>query len=178
MELTTQPNIVLAGFMGTGKTAVGKLLAKRLNRRFVDTDDLIEKDVGMAISRIFSEQGEPHFRELERSVLAGLKQPEGLVVAIGGGAVLDPANVRHLKQGGVVVCLQARAETLLARLAATTNRPLLEAGERKAEILRLLSERQEAYASLPFQVVTDGLTLQEVADRVLDVYATDSKPGA
>lgn len=175
MESSMQPNLVLAGFMGTGKTAVGTLLAKHLDRSFVDTDEVIENKAGTSISHIFAEQGEPRFRELERSVLAELKQPDGLVVAIGGGAVLDPENVRHLTEGGVVVCLQADAETLLARLAAKTDRPLLEGGGRKAEILRLMSERQQAYAALPFHVVTDGLTLKEVADRVLEIYAEGRK---
>ena len=160
-------NLVLAGFMGSGKTAVGRLVAERLGRTFVDTDDLIIERAGKPISLIFAEDGEEVFREIEREVIAGLRYPAGLVVAVGGGAILDAANVENLKAGGAVICLQASVKTVLHRLADKTDRPLLADLDREGRIRTLLSERKTAYDSLPQQVRTDGLTLDEVVDRVL-----------
>ena len=169
--MSSQPNIVLAGFMGTGKTSVGKILADRTKRRFVDTDNEIEQRSKKTVSRIFAEDGQPTFRALERAVVADLNQPANLVVATGGGVVLDPNNVHQLAQGGVVICLHATMDTLLARLSANTNRPLLTDKDRETGIHNLMQERQEIYNQLPHHVHTDGLTLHQVADQVMEVFA-------
>lgn len=172
--MSSQPNIVLAGFMGTGKTSVGKILADRTKRRFLDTDKVIEQRSKKTVSRIFAEDGQSAFRTLERSVVADLHHPSSLVVATGGGAVLDPVNVYHLLQGGVIICLHATMDTLLARLLAKTDRPLLADEDQETEIHNLMQERQETYNKLPHHIHTDGLTLHQVADQVMEIYATES----
>lgn len=123
------PNLVLTGFMGTGKTSVGRMVAERLDRPFVDLDDVIAARAGKPIPRIFAEDGEPAFRALEAAVCAEMREAAGLVVAAGGGAVVDPANREALAAGGLVICLEAAAETILARhLGARRRRRLHEPG--------------------------------------------------
>lgn len=160
------PNIVLTGFMGTGKSTVGRLLAERLGRPFVDTDSLIEQRHG-PISGIFAEHGEGWFRQLEREVAAELAGRRGQVVATGGRLMLDPANEATLGATGIVVCLAASVDELVARLAEEADqRPLLRDGDPAVRIGALLAERATGYGRFP-QVRTDGLTPEEVADAVL-----------
>lgn len=160
------PNIVLTGFMGTGKSTVGRRLARRLGRRFVDTDAIIEERHG-PIPVIFAEHGEDRFRAIEREVAAELAGERGLVVATGGRLLLDPANVATLGASGAVVCLVASVEELEARLVGgAAERPLLQGSDPRARIEELLAERAAGYARFP-QVATDGLGPDEVADAVL-----------
>jgi shikimate kinase len=162
------PNIVLTGFMGTGKSTVGRRLADRLGRPFIDTDALIEQREG-PIAEIFAEHGEQHFRDLEREVAAEVGRRRGAVVATGGRMLLDPANEAALRASGVIVCLHASAEALLARLAGeAAERPLLRGSDPAARIRDLLTERAAGYARFP-QVHTDGLDPDQVADAVLAV---------
>ena len=163
-------NIVLVGFMGTGKSSVGKLLARTLNRPFVDMDDLIEERAGKTIPRIFKEDGEPAFRAMERDAARELAARRGIVVAAGGGAVLNPDNMSDFNRTGLVVCLSASKAELLRRLSASDNRPLLENGGLEARISGLLDARQALYDAVPRQVDTTGLTAIEVAARVLDFF--------
>ncbi len=163
-------NITLAGFMGTGKSAVGRRLAEALGREFVDMDAVLEAREGLPVRRIFDEKGEQYFRSLERSLVVELAARRNLVIAAGGGAILDPANFRRLAAAGPVICLTAAPETIAARLGAAQTRPLLAGGDPArilGEIRRLLAERQPAYAAVPWQVATDGLTAAAVARRIL-----------
>lgn len=163
-------NIVLTGFMGTGKSTVGRLVAERLGRRFVDTDALIESRHG-PIPRLFAEHGEDHFRRLEHDVAAELAATSGLVVATGGRTMLDPANQATLGAGGTVVCLAASVEQLVLRLHdEAEDRPLLQGDDPAGRITALLAEREAGYARFP-QVVTDGRTPAEVADAVIALIA-------
>ena len=160
-------NIVLVGFMGTGKSAVGKLLAERLASRFVDMDELIETRAGKPISSIFAEDGEPRFRAMEREQARELAQQSNLVVATGGGVVLNPDNIRDFSRSGLVVCLSAAPEEILRRVGNSSHRPLLNQPDPAAAIRDLLAKRQPLYAAIPFQVNTTGLTVAEVADVVM-----------
>lgn len=161
-------NIVLTGFMGTGKTTVGRRLADRLGYEFVDTDQLIEQRHG-PIAEIFATQGEPAFRAIERSVAAEVANRFNLVVGTGGGMMLDDANAEALSETGDVFALVASADTILARVMGDSSgvvRPLLEGNDPAGRVRQLLAEREAVYAR--FQVVsTDGRTPAEVADAIL-----------
>ena len=163
-------NIVLMGFMGTGKTSVGRQLAETLEMRFVDMDDVIEERRGKPISRIFEQEGEAFFRGLERNLVRELSIDAGLVIATGGGVVLNPDNVEDYGRTGMIVCLSASPETILERVAAETHRPLLAGDEKRESILRILAARRELYAALPHQVDTTELTIPEVVDRILGLW--------
>lgn len=160
-------NIVLVGFMGTGKSAVGKLLAERLAFWFLDMDELIEARAGKPITRIFAEEGEPRFRAMERELVRELAQQRGLVVATGGGIVLNPDNLRDFSRSGLVVCLSAAPEEILRRVGNSTHRPLLNQPDPAAAIRNLLAKRQALYDAIPFQIDTTGLSAAEVADLIL-----------
>lgn len=163
-------NIVLIGFMGTGKSVVGRALAKRLRRRFVDTDSEIEAAAGLTIPEIFSRHGEPYFRHLERQVVQRVAAGAGQVIAAGGGTVVDEENARVLRATGVIVWLVASPEAIYQRVGRSTNRPLLAgAGEenRRRRIAELLARREPVYRQCAdFSVHTDGLTPWQVAREI------------
>ena len=152
------PNIILTGFMGTGKTTVGRLLAERLGREFVDIDDQIVAHFGKSIPEIFAEDGEAAFRVAEAQLCARLGEMAGLVISTGGGALVNPGNRAALAASGTILCLTASTDEILRRLDATQNRPLLpgSADERRARIRDLLHQRRHAYAAIPLQVDTTG----------------------
>lgn len=159
-------NLILVGFMGTGKTVTGKVLAERLGRAFVDMDGVIEAREGRSIPRIFSESGEPHFRELERALVQELAAQQNLVIAPGGGIVLNPDNIRDFSATGRVICLRASPEWILKRVGHDTNRPLLQTDDKLGRIRELLAKRQALYDAIPLQIDTDGKTPAEVADEI------------
>ena len=164
-------HLVLVGLMGAGKTTVGGACATRLARPFVDTDDIVEANTGMSVSEVFAHQGEAGFRELERRAVAdACATPTPAVIACGGGAVLDADNRRCLYQAGFVVWLQALPATLMARVKEGSERPLLQ-GRGTATLERLAVVRAAAYEAAADAVVdTDGLTVPEVVDGVLEAY--------
>jgi shikimate kinase len=153
--------------MGTGKTVVGRRLAERLGLAFVDLDDLIQQDAGMAIPEIFASEGEAGFRRRERTLITAIANREDVVLATGGGAILDPENMRTLKARGTLVCLQAEPQTILERIGADTDRPLLQTSDRMARIRALLEERGAAYAAADLIVETSRLHIDEVVDRIV-----------
>ena len=156
-------NIILTGFMGTGKSTVGRLLAGRMGREFVDTDDLIAQRDGRSIADIFNEAGETHFRDLEAQVAAELAERRGLVIATGGRLMLDPANTAVLGATGPVFCLSAEPDVIVSRVASTANgRPLLAGVDPERRIKSLLERRAAAYARFPV-VDTGGRTPDDVA---------------
>jgi shikimate kinase len=160
------PGVVLVGFMGSGKSAVGRELARRLGTGFVDVDERIERASGKSIPDIFSAEGEPAFRAREKAAIREALSVPGRVVATGGGAFLDGENRALLSAYAPVVYLEARAETLLARLAGDSGRPLLRGEDRGRVVRDLLARREPGYRLADHTVVTDGLTVDEVADRV------------
>lgn len=160
-------NVVLYGFMGAGKTAVGQEVARRLGWPFLDTDRLVERRAGKPVPRIFDEDGEAAFRALEREAVQEAARVRPAVVACGGGAVLDPASAQALKSCGHMVWLRAELESVLRR-ASSEERPLLR-GDARGCAAALLEERTPRYRALADVVVqTDGLSVAEVASRVLE----------
>ena len=154
--------------MAVGKSAVGRNLAKRLRRRFVDLDRMIEKRTGLKVREIFEEKGEPYFRALEKQSLADLVQQPGHVIATGGGVVMDEDNLRLLKDRTLLVCLSASTATILARVGNGTKRPLLIKGpNRREQIEALLALRADKYAQAHVTVDTSGLTLDQVVDQIV-----------
>ena len=163
-------NIVLLGFMGTGKSTVAQILAQRLGRSVLEMDATLEQRAGKPISAIFAEEGEPHFRQMERALVQELAAQHGLVVSCGGGVVLNPDNVRDLSATGLVVCLTATPEVILQRVAAATHRPLLEGGEKTKKIIELLTKRQPLYNAVPHRIDTACRTPAEIADLILTLF--------
>jgi shikimate kinase len=160
-------NIVLVGFMGTGKTTVGQALAQQRGLSFVDLDDAIVAAAGKSIPEIFSEEGEEAFRAQERAVVLAAAAKTGQVISCGGGIVKDSANIAALEATGDLVCLTASAKTILERVGADTNRPLLAGGDRLTRIQALLLERAPFYDKIDRQVATDGLTPEQIAAAVI-----------
>lgn len=169
-------NIILVGFMGTGKSAVGRIIARRMNRPFVDMDARIEKETGKPVYRIFEEDGEPHFRALERALVNILCAERGIVIAGGGGVVLNDLNIGDFNDSGRLICLQAAEDEIIRRVLRGRHRPLLEGPGDKAEIvLRLLRERRPFYDKIPYQVDTSGFTPDQVASRILRMLEDEAR---
>lgn len=166
-------NVVLIGFMGSGKSTVGKLLAEKLDNRFVDTDAVIEKKVGCSISELFETKGEEYFRDLESKVLKGLaKKSERFVIATGGGMPVRPANREAMRSLGTVVYLKANAETIAEHLQGDTTRPLLQTANKEETIRERLADREPIYAEVAHRVVTvDGRAADEIVRHIVEGVA-------
>ena len=175
MSARVRRNVVLIGFMGTGKTAVGRRVAARLGCPFVDTDTLIEERAGRPIPRIFAEDGEAAFRQLEAEVVDAAAGRDGVVIATGGGVVLRPENMARLRQTGVIVALRADPKAILARVGGSV-RPLL-AGDPEGSIRRLLAERDVLYGEADLAVDTTALSPEDAAARVI-AFVTRPARGA
>jgi shikimate kinase len=163
-------NIVLCGFMGSGKTTIGKLLAKELRFCFVDTDALIEQSEGKKISDIFAEFGEEYFREIESKTVKEISLKTNTVIATGGGVVLSSKNTNALKQNGLVVLLKITPEEALKRLKDDTSRPLLMRPDKKQAVKSLLSLRQPAYISAADVVVDASENPQKTVQKILQIF--------
>lgn len=163
-------NIVIFGFMGTGKTTVGQILAEKTGKIFLDMDKIIEKREKRPISAIFESDGEAFFRDLERNLVRELSEKEDQVIATGGGVVLNAENVSDFEKTGLVVCLMARPETILARVASQTHRPLLEEGDKARRIMDILAARKKLYESIPWTLWTDDLSSAEVAEAIFRAF--------
>ncbi len=164
-------NIVLTGFMGTGKSAVGRRLAEDLHVAFVDVDETIEKRAGHSVRNIFEHQGEAAFRILEADVITELSKVDRAVISTGGGALLNPKNQENLSRQGILVCLRAKTSTLLERLKEDVTRPLLTGENVEARMERLLKERQSIYDLCTFQIDTDDKTIAAVATEIIQAIS-------
>jgi shikimate kinase len=168
--------LALVGVRGTGKSTVGRLLAERLDRPFLDADAVLEARLGTSIPTLFAEQGEPVFRDWEERVLADLTGQSGAVIATGGGVVLRATNRRRLREFGLVVWLAADPETLAQRLRSDprglAGRPALTSSGTLDEIANVLEARTPLYQEVADAVVqTQGRTAREVAEAVFEVWA-------
>lgn len=164
-------NIALIGFMGTGKSEVGRRLAERLGKTFLEMDDLIVERSEKPITVIFEEDGEEAFRRLEREVTKEVAAREDVVIACGGGVVLDEANVENLKKSSVLLLLRASPEVILERVSRDDEtRPLLNVPDKMERIRSLLGFRQPFYLKAADHVVdTSGLEPDEIADQILEL---------
>lgn len=165
------PNLILTGFMGTGKSALGRLLAQSWGFRFCDTDKIIQKKTGRTIPEIFASDGEAAFRALEQQCVAEWLPESGAIISTGGGIVTIPGIAAQLRSRGVVVALFASPQIILQRTASNDNRPLLKTdGDPLERICRLLAEREHAYMNSGINVLTDGRSLNELAAIVGRIY--------
>lgn len=164
-------NIYLVGFMGTGKTSVGKELARKKKRPFVDLDELIELREERLIADIFAKDGEPYFRRLETQVLKEVSKEKKLVVACGGGIVTNTQNIKIMKESGVIICLTASPKVILKRTSGCVHRPLLNVKEREKQVSQLLKMRAPYYAQADKTIDTSLLSLKEVVAKILKIAA-------
>ncbi len=167
-------NLALIGFMGTGKSCVGRLIASRLRFDFLDTDTIIEARAGKSINEIFAQDGESAFRDLERRVVAELVQRRRTVIATGGGLGANEANLASLKQHALVVCLWASPAAIWKRVGHQTHRPLLMGPDPQASIAALLAEREPVYRRADVLVNTETRSVRQVAQHVLHEFRTAS----
>ena len=179
VEFPATRNIIITGFMGTGKTTIGRLVAGRLDRPFFDMDDRIEAHFGKPIARVFAEDGEAAFRAVEAELCREFAQQQGIVLSTGGGALvgglLGATNRSVLAETGVLICLTASVDAILERVEHAQNRPLLpgDRAERHRRVRELLHERRHAYAAIPHRVDTTGRYPNAIADDVIDTLAAE-----
>lgn len=160
-------NIVLCGFMGSGKTVVGKELAKILGVKFVDTDELIEAEQGVAIKAIFAAHGEDYFRDLEYEMCKKVAEMNGVVVSTGGGAMTFKRNVDAIKEGSKIVFLDASFDVICDRIGDSTTRPLFQDKE-KAK--KLYNERKDKYLSAADYVINGDMGARKTAMQIADIF--------
>jgi shikimate kinase len=163
-------NIALCGFMGTGKSSVGRLVAEQLRFAFLDTDTVIEARAGKTIAEIFTTDGEAAFRELESKIVRELTERAHTVISTGGGLVMKPENMASLKTHSLVVCLWASPEGIYARVKNQNHRPLLQDAEPLEKIRQLLAERTPAYKQADVLLNTEIRSPREVAQQVLHQF--------
>lgn len=166
-------NLVLCGFMGCGKSTVGRLVAERCALRFVDIDRYIEEEAGQTVSDIFASEGEEGFRRRERAACEALGAQAGLVIATGGGAVLDDRNVASLRRNGILVWLSVSPLTVIARLQNDGTRPLLQREDRDEAIRTLLAARAPHYARVADTTVDADGTPAQVVETLCHVLRAD-----
>ncbi|MBC8081191.1 MAG: shikimate kinase [Gorillibacterium sp.] len=159
-------NLVLIGFMGTGKSTIGMRLAEKLNWTFKDTDLEIERAEGYTVQELFSARGEPTFREMESAILKQILSEKRQVVATGGGCVLAEGNRVSMQESGFVVSLGASVETIVSRVEGVNNRPLL-AGDIREKVTELIQRRMGVYGFAHYHVDTDGREPEEIADLII-----------
>jgi shikimate kinase len=161
-------NIVLTGFMGTGKTAVGRELARLLDMKLIDVDTEIEVSREMTISEIFKEYGEPVFREIETDMIKKVSRNNQVIISTGGGAVLKQENMETLRETGIIVCLMASPETILRRTGSTNDRPLLHVENPLEKIRELMDSRKPYYEKADIVIATEGKTPLQIAEEIVE----------
>ena len=161
-------NLILCGFMATGKSSVGRRLAAIMGFDFLDMDAAIEAEEGLSIPQIFAARGEAAFRALESRMVERVAERSRCVVATGGGTIVNPRNLEMLKRCGMLINLTADIETILVRAGSGDDRPMLKEGDRRERIRSLLQQRASAYAQADITVDTSSLTVEEVAQQIID----------
>ena len=167
-------NIVLIGFRGTGKSTVGRLLAKRLERDFIDSDKYIEDSTGKTIKSIFEEDGEEGFRQIEADTIAELSKADNKVISAGGGVVLREENVNNLKDNGFLILLEATPEIIHNRIAqdknTTQQRPSLTDKEPLDEIKHLIEQREHAYKNAAdYTINTSYVSCEDIVNEIITI---------
>jgi shikimate kinase len=169
-----EKNIVLVGFMASGKTFVSRELSRRLGRERVSSDELIVSREGLAIADIFAGKGEPYFRQVERQVIAGLSVRGGLVIDCGGGVAVDPDNMKALRQRGVLFYLEVSPQTVHRRTKGRSDRPLLNVEDPLQKIQQLLALRDPHYRQADFVVDSNEDNIGKVVDEILSILKRSS----
>jgi shikimate kinase len=169
------PNLYLAGFMGTGKSQLGRRLAEMRRMRFLDADEVIARGAGKPVAEIFAQDGEAEFRRMEREFVERGHPERGCVVALGGGAVTQPGLIETLREKGVLVCLFASAETILARTKNNPSRPLLNVPDPAARVRELLAERDPYYKRAGTGISTDGRSLGDLLTHLDKIYRREAR---
>jgi shikimate kinase len=162
-------NIVLVGFMGTGKTVVGKLLAARLNRQRLCLDDMIERKTGKTIASIFEQDGEAFFRKVEKDMVRTASSNRDAVIDAGGGAIIDEENIRRFKGCGIIICLKARPDIIYERTKGHIHRPLLNRPDPVKNIKKMLDQRQRYYSRADYTIDTSDLSPEGVVEKIVDI---------
>ena len=170
-------NLALIGFMGTGKTSVGRLVAEQLDFEFLDTDEQIQGRTGRTIADIFNRDGEPAFREMERLVVESLSRRNCIVISTGGGLPTNPENLVQLKSHALVVCLWSAPEKIWERVHHQSHRPLLHDPDPQKKIRELLAIREPFYKQADVLIHTDIRGLREVAQQVVLQFKLATRPG-
>ena len=170
-------NLALIGFMGTGKTSVGRLVAEHLNFDFMDTDEQIQAKAGRTIAEIFAMDGEATFRALEHETVLDLAKYKQTVISTGGGLPANPENLTELKRHALVICLWSSAEKIWERVRHQTHRPLLHDADPQKKIRELLAVRDPFYKQADVLINTDIRTVREVAQQVVLQYKLATRPG-
>ena len=171
----SKPNLYIVGFMGVGKSVLGRKVARELGLRFIDSDNQIEKEQGKKIPEIFADEGEPYFRNLERKFIEGGHPKMGCVVSCGGGLVVEPGMKELLKQKGVVISLFASAESIIKRTSRSSNRPLLNVDDTATKVRTLLKEREGIYMNAGACITTEGRTIPEVVRHMIRTYEASER---
>ena len=170
-----EQNVYLMGFMASGKTTIGKVLARKCRRKFIDTDRVIEQEQGHSVSEIFSQMGEKHFRQLETATIGKLSEQRGLIVALGGGAVACPENWQMIRRTGVSIYLHWSLSDLTRRLLADDTRPLLRSENRdrkKTGIRKLYHSRTNLYEQADYKIeCIPALSPEQIAGRILNLWS-------
>jgi shikimate kinase len=172
---TPSPNLYLAGFMGTGKSMLGRKLAEQKNMKFLDSDEAIARAVGKPVAKIFAEHGEAEFRRLEREFVERGHPDRGQVVALGGGLVTQPGVIELLRAKGVLVCLFASVETILQRTRGNSARPLLNVPDPAARVRELLAERDPYYRRAGTCIMTDGRSFNDLLAHLDRIYRREAR---
>lgn len=160
-------NIVLIGFMGAGKSSVGRALSEALHMQYISTDDIIEEQEKMKIVEIFKTKGEKYFREREKEVIKEVSNMKGCIIATGGGSVLNWENVEHLKKGGEIFFLKAKPEVIYERIKDDKGRPLLNVADPISTIKRILKARIALYRkAADYTIDTSALSIDEVVEKI------------
>lgn len=167
-------NLYLVGFMGTGKTTIGRAVAYRLKYQLLDSDHEIERQEDRTVAEVFDEQGEDYFRELERRFIDKGHAETNCVVACGGGLVVQPGMLDKLQKKGVVVCLHASLETILQRTSANRNRPLLHVDDPMDRLRNLYAEREPIYRRAGAVILTDHRPTSDIISHVMRVYRREA----
>ena len=175
MSKSVPTKIILTGFMGTGKTAVGQELARRLGYTFVDTDEMVEKDQKKSIGEIFEKEGEEAFRSYEKQMVRKSLDQEKVVIATGGGAVTDPENLKLMKERCFLIGLAASPEVILERVSRTGARPLLKTKDQLETIKNLLSKRSPYYREAHRIIDTSGKGVMETVEEILKTFGNHTR---
>ena len=163
-------NIFITGFMGTGKSTVAIALADKVHKKFIDMDILIEKKEGKSISEIFNDEGESYFRKVERTILKEIIKQNDLVIATGGGSLLNGENYHLVRENSVIILLKANPEIIFDRLKEDNERPLLSEENKLDRIKILMEQRKDQYSRFGYSVDTSNLTVAQVVDEIIKIY--------